>query len=118
MPQAAVLLFSYGTLQNKAVQRATFGRELTGRADALAGYRLRSGVVADPEIAALTGEGSYFNVEPSPDPAASVAGTLFEITEEELAIADEYEKSADYYRVAARLSSGEQAWVYMRMAAS
>ena len=118
MPEAAVLLFSYGTLQNRVVQWATFGRELIGRSDALAGYTLRSGVVADPAIAALTGAANYFNVAPSPDPAASVAGTVFAINEEELAIADEYEKSADYYRVAARLSSGEQAWVYMRMARS
>jgi hypothetical protein len=33
-----VLLFSYGTLQKKNVQIANFGRELTGRADALPGY--------------------------------------------------------------------------------
>ncbi len=32
------LLFSYGTLQNKRVQIANFGRELTGREDALPGY--------------------------------------------------------------------------------
>jgi hypothetical protein len=33
-----VLLFSYGTLQISSVQVATFGRELTGRADWLPGY--------------------------------------------------------------------------------
>lgn len=33
-----VLLFSYGTLQHKDVQIATFGRELTGRKDSLLGY--------------------------------------------------------------------------------
>jgi hypothetical protein len=30
---AAVLLFSYGTLQDKAVQLANFGRELAGSPD-------------------------------------------------------------------------------------
>lgn len=34
-----VLLFSYGTLQDKAVQRANFGRELSGQADRMPGYR-------------------------------------------------------------------------------
>jgi hypothetical protein len=31
------LLFSYGTLQQEGVQRATFGRLLKGSADALVG---------------------------------------------------------------------------------
>lgn len=35
-----VLLFSYGTLQDKAVQLANFGRELNGQADRMPGYRL------------------------------------------------------------------------------
>ncbi len=41
-----------------------------------------------------------------------VAGTVFEITDEELASADRYEV-ADYKRVAATLASGRQAWVYV-----
>ncbi len=32
-------LFSYGTLQNEAVQLATFGRKLVGEPDTLLGYR-------------------------------------------------------------------------------
>lgn len=32
------LLFSYGTLQQKQVQLANFGRELTGSKDILQGY--------------------------------------------------------------------------------
>lgn len=109
-----VLLFSYGTLQNKAVQRATFGRELTGRADALPGYHRRRAVTADPEIAALTGESHYFNIERSENSEDSVPGTVFEITEEELALADDYEISADYCKISAALRSGERAWVYIR----
>lgn len=34
----AVLLFSYGTLQDPAVQMANFGRLLEGTADQLVGY--------------------------------------------------------------------------------
>jgi len=32
------LLFSYGTLQDEPVQRATFGRKLEGSADGLSGF--------------------------------------------------------------------------------
>jgi gamma-glutamylcyclotransferase (GGCT)/AIG2-like uncharacterized protein YtfP len=42
-----------------------------------------------------------------------VAGTVFEITAEELAAADRYEV-ADYKRVAASLASGLTAWVYVK----
>ena len=38
-----VLLFSYGTLQDKAVQLANFGRELNGQADRMPGYRQARG---------------------------------------------------------------------------
>jgi len=34
------LLFSYGTLRQPEVQRATFGREIDGRPDAIVGYDL------------------------------------------------------------------------------
>ncbi|RJT86254.1 gamma-glutamylcyclotransferase, partial [Arthrobacter frigidicola] len=43
----------------------------------------------------------------------SVAGTVFQISEEELAAADRYEV-ADYKRVAVTLASGLTAWVYVR----
>jgi hypothetical protein len=36
---AEILLFSYGTLQDKKVQVAHFGRELQGRRDFMPGYR-------------------------------------------------------------------------------
>jgi hypothetical protein len=38
---------------------------------------------------------------------------LFEITDEELAAADVYEKAAAYVRISARLASGKDAWVYV-----
>jgi hypothetical protein len=42
-----VLLFSYGTLQNRDVQIANFGRELTGREDTLPSYALADPVLSD-----------------------------------------------------------------------
>jgi gamma-glutamylcyclotransferase (GGCT)/AIG2-like uncharacterized protein YtfP len=101
-----VLLFSYGTLQYKDVQVATFGRELTGRKDSLPGY-----------ARTITEAGGvlYYNTEPSSDPEDAVSGTLFEITEPELAAADRYEKDRGYSRVHLTLRSGSQAWVYHRL---
>jgi gamma-glutamylcyclotransferase (GGCT)/AIG2-like uncharacterized protein YtfP len=42
-----------------------------------------------------------------------IAGTVFEITSEELAAADRYEVS-DYKRIAVTLASGRTAWVYVK----
>ena len=106
-----VLLFSYGTLQDKNVQIANFGRELTGRADTLPAYARRTVAIVDP----VSGrESRYANVEPSSNPEDAVQGTVFEITEQELAAADRYEEDPDYHRIFVRLSSGDRAWVYLR----
>ena len=40
-------------------------------------------------------------------------GMAFEITDAELATADRYEQLAAYVRIAARLASGKEAWVYV-----
>jgi hypothetical protein len=37
---------------------------------------------------------------------------VFEISDQELELCDEYERPAQYVRVSARLSSGREAWVY------
>jgi gamma-glutamylcyclotransferase (GGCT)/AIG2-like uncharacterized protein YtfP len=110
---AAILLFSYGTLQDKNVQVASFGRELQGRADAMPGYRQTLLEITDPEVLATSGKKYHPIVEPSPDSNDEVRGTVFEITAAELAAADKYEVS-DYERVAVTLKSGLEAWVYVR----
>jgi hypothetical protein len=46
-----------------------------------------------------------------------VAGTVLELTAEELAAADRYEVD-DYRRVPVRLGSGLQAWVYLSAGAA
>jgi len=109
-----VLLFSYGTLQNKNVQIANFGRELTGREDALPGHVRRIVTITDPRVVALSGESQYFNAEPSSNPEDAVSGIVFEVTEQELAAADQYEEGAEYRRISVTLKSGGQAWVYLR----
>lgn len=108
-----VLLFSYGTLQDKKVQVSNFGRELAGRPDSILGYAQTLVAIDDPEVVALSGKTHHPIVQPSANPEDEVPGTVFEITAQELAAADEYEVS-DYKRVSVRLKSGAQAWVYVR----
>jgi Gamma-glutamyl cyclotransferase, AIG2-like len=111
--EAIVRLFSYGALQQAQVQQATFGRLLAGQVDALPGYRQTMVEITDPEVLATSGERFHPIVAASLDPADEVAGTAFMITEAELAAADAYEVS-DYKRVAVRLKSGRDAWVYVK----
>ena len=102
----AVLLFSYGNLQQKDLQVATFGRELGGHKDFLSRYH---------RTITEVGNALYYDIEPSADPEDAVSGTLFEITEEELAAADTYENGREYRRISVTLLSGVQAWAYVRM---
>jgi gamma-glutamylcyclotransferase (GGCT)/AIG2-like uncharacterized protein YtfP len=108
-----ILLFSYGTLQDRQVQIANFGRELIGRADALPGYTQTMVAIDDPQVVATSGKTHHPIVAPGSNPHDEVTGTVFEITARELAAADEYEVS-DYRRIAVTLKSGVQAWVYVR----
>ena len=108
----AVLLFSYGTLQQAEVQVATYGRPLSGTADALRGFRLEPLEIRDPHVVAVSGKAIHTIARPSPDPEARIQGTVFEVSEEELAASDRYEVS-DYVRAELTLESGRKAWVYV-----
>jgi gamma-glutamylcyclotransferase (GGCT)/AIG2-like uncharacterized protein YtfP len=106
------LLFSYGTLQRDHVQLSTFGRLLHGERDALPGFEQKLVKIDDPEVAATTGNTHHANVTFNGRHDSRVSGTVFEVTEEELAAADDYEQRAAYQRVFATLASGKRAWVY------
>ncbi len=108
MPQ----LFSYGTLQQDDVQRATFGRLLAGEADALPGYAQELVAIDDPQVVATSGRTHHPIVRHSGVATDRVAGTVFEVTDAELAAADAYEVDA-YKRVPVTLASGRQAWIYV-----
>jgi hypothetical protein len=110
LTQADVLLFSYGTLQDRAVQLANFGRLLLGRPDSLPGYLLLPITIDDPTVVALSGK-SQHTIAKRTDAGEEVAGLVFEITAQELAAADRYEV-AEYTRVEVTLKSGVRAWVY------
>lgn len=104
-------LFSYGTLQQREVQLANYGRELEGSADVLVGYRLAPLTIRDGRVRALSGKAVHWIARASGDPADRVTGMLFELSDAELAASDAYEV-ADYSRVKATLESGSWAWVY------
>ena len=109
---ASELLFSYGTLQLESVQLATFGRRLVGVADALPGFAQSWLQIDDAEVVATSGETHHPIVMFTGNAADSVAGTVFNITHDELLSADAYEVD-DYTRIAVTLGSGQTAWVYV-----
>ena len=112
MPGPAELLFSYGTLRQPEVQRTTFGRELDGGPDAIVGFELDYVAISDPHVIATSGSDRHPILRPTDRPDAAVEGTVFAISEADLAAADEYEVD-DYRRIAVPLRSGAQAWVYV-----
>ncbi|WP_433373313.1 gamma-glutamylcyclotransferase family protein [Actinoplanes sp. CA-142083] len=59
----------------------------------------------------MSGETHHPILVATADRADAVAGSVFEVTDDELVKADEYE--VDYRRVEAPLASGDVAWVYV-----
>lgn len=105
-------LFSYGTLQQENVQLETFGRRLAGQADQLAGFVQTEIAIEDPEVVRASGKTHHPMLVFTGRPGDDVNGTVFDITDAELAQADDYEVD-DYQRVSVTLVSGVQAWVYV-----
>jgi hypothetical protein len=94
------------------VQLATFGRRLTGVSDALVGYRQAMVAIQDPEVARTSGKTHHPIVAFTRKREDCAPGTVFEITDGELAHADADEVAA-YVRVKAPLASGLEAWLYV-----
>ncbi|HKT26727.1 gamma-glutamylcyclotransferase family protein [Dyella sp.] len=105
-------LFSYGTLQQEDVQRRTFGRMLAGRRDQLAGFVQTEVEISDPDVVAASGKTHHPILLFTGLSTDRVDGTVFHITDTELAQADDYEVD-DYKRIAVTMVSGIQAWVYV-----
>jgi gamma-glutamylcyclotransferase (GGCT)/AIG2-like uncharacterized protein YtfP len=82
------------------VQLATFGRRLGGEADELAGV--------EPSVA-----GPHANLSFDAPGDRRVSGMVFDVTDAELAAADDYERAANYTRRMVTLVSGRRAWVYV-----
>jgi len=105
------LLFSYGTLQQAAVQMSAFGRLLRGQPDELIGFEQSLLRIEDPEFVATSGKTHHSIVAFNGRSDSRVRGTVFEVSDAELVKADQYEP-AGYKRISAMLASGQQAWVY------
>ena len=109
---ASIALFTYGTLQQREVQLATYGRELAGEPDALLGYRLEPLAIDDPDVVAISGKAVHTIARRTGDADDRIPGAVLMLTEAELEATDAYETSA-YSRVEVRLESGRYAWVYV-----
>ena len=105
-------LFSYGTLQKEKVQLELFGRILQGSKDILKGYRVSTIEIKDESVLSKSEQKYHLIAIFSKDKNDFIEGTVFQITEEELFMADQYETD-DYKRVEVRLESGKTAWIYV-----
>ena len=104
-------LFSYGTLQQENVQISTFGRLLEGKKDSLSGYIIDDLVITDPKVISASGKSIHPILRYTGVSSDTVEGTVFQLTDTELAQSDAYEV-ADYQRQSAILQSGFRCWIY------
>lgn len=109
----SVLLFSYGTLQLEKVQIQSFGRLLKGEVDVLEGYKIEQLLIKDQDVLAKSQKEFHPIAIQSDQKSDKIEGMIFEISEEELARADEYEVD-DYQRIECNFKSGKRAWVYVK----
>ncbi|MBK1897131.1 gamma-glutamylcyclotransferase family protein [Chryseobacterium paridis] len=105
-------LFSYGTLQNEKVQIETFGRLLKGQKDILTNYILKMLEITDPEVLRKSNQKYHPILQFSENIEDEVEGILFEVTEEEILQADEYEVD-DYKRIETTFKSGKKGFIYV-----
>jgi len=105
-------LFSYGTLQLKPVQLATFGRLLTGTRDALSGFEETELVIEDQAVISISGKKHHTIAKFTGRNSDTISGTIYAVTPEEIERADKYEV-APCQRIAVVLQSGTRAWVYV-----
>jgi hypothetical protein len=69
--------------------------------------------IDDPKVVAAIGKTHHANALFTGCGTICMPGTVFEITDAELAQVDKYEAAFFYKRVTATLASGRQTWVYV-----
>jgi hypothetical protein len=109
---ASIGLFSYGTLQLEAVQRAVFGRLLRGRPEQMVGWSLVPLRITDAKVIETSGKAIHTIARRTGREADRVDGVVYFITAAELEAADRYEVDANG-RVEVDLASGRTAFVYI-----
>ena len=102
-----VNLFAYGTLKDIDVQQDIFGRILKGTPASLIGY-----TITKIEIEEEFGMETYPIITATEDPKDIISGLLYELTDEEILLADTYE-GLHYKRAEVTLESNEKAWAYI-----
>ncbi len=100
-------LFAYGTLKESDIQENIFGRSLRGTPDQLIGF-----VINYINIEEEFGIAKYPIITATENPDDVVSGILYEITEEDVQLADTYE-GIHYKRIEVTLESKEVAWAYI-----
>ena len=105
-------LFSYGTLQKEKVQSDLFGRLLKGTRDILKGYKTSSIEITDESFLSKGEQKYQLTTVLSNDKNDFIEGMVFEVSEEEMLLADKYEPE-NYKRVKVELASGKKAWIYI-----
>ncbi|MFT5736135.1 MAG: gamma-glutamylcyclotransferase (GGCT)/AIG2-like uncharacterized protein YtfP [Maribacter sp.] len=100
-PSATHQLFTYGTLQEEAVQLEVFSRLLSGIQDTLINYKIAVQKVAN----------RYPTLEYTNNMEDKITGNMYTLSPEELEKADTYEGEA-YERIKITLVSGNKAWAY------
>lgn len=99
-----ILIFTYGTLQNKKIQLELFNRILKGSPDILLGYQ--------KDFIKLGGNVYPILKKINAKTETQVQGTCYEISLQELYVCDAYEGTS-YQRVKTTLKSGKKVWVYI-----
>ena len=84
-----------------------------GQSDELPRFEPSLIKIEDPQLVSATGKTHHANAAFNGNLESCVRGTVFEITDAELAAADEFERAANYKRLLVTLASGKQAWVYV-----
>ena len=103
-------LFSYGTLRQPEVQAELFGGPVPSSPDTLHGWIERVITITDPDVIRLSGKAMHPGLVRGEGPP--MIGAVLELTDAQLAAADDYEVS-DYTRIAVILGSGREAFAYV-----
>lgn len=107
-------LFSYGTLQKEEVQTELFGRILHSTGDRLSGYKIVTIEITDKAFLAKGENKLQQTLVASGNDGDFVEGSVLEVTDDELIMADKYEPQ-NYKRITVILESGKSAYLYRRM---
>ncbi len=95
-------IFTYGTLRDSDVQKKLFNRVLNGSSDVLNNY-VKYLITIDNE--------SFYCIKQ--EEGMRVEGMVYQLSNDELLIADDYEGD-EYVRINVALQSGLNSWVYVK----